>query len=270
VAQEIIIDRYLLREHSVLAARGEFTALFADYVAHSRRWVGDPDGLVLTMMRQGLAAAALYLTCRPRDEQTAWTINLPEPPLNLFITADAARGRVVGRYFDEDVKSTPRNRLFVQTVRSTGEPHLSAIEVTGFDVLRILEQHYVQSEQATARFFEGDSDDFVMLMALPGVDEEWLQGISREDGLGFAHWPESRLIEKRPVTFECICAAERIIEIVAQMFRNEPEELFAANAEAEARCPRCGRAYEITRAAFEEALGKMPPADGEEGSDRSE
>jgi molecular chaperone Hsp33 len=248
------IDRYTSREHNVLAARGEFTSLFAAYRGHARRWVGEPDGLAYTMMRQGLAAAALYLTCRPRDEQTAWTLNLPEPPLNVFFAADAGRGRVVGRYYTEHVNATAHSRLFVQIARSRGEPHQSFIEVTGFDVLAILEQYYARSEQAGARFFELPDDTFIMLMALPGIDEEWLKALSPDEASAFVAGPQVSLIEQREVVFECACDEARILEIIAGIFHGKLDELFGGEGVAEVTCPRCGRAFDITRAALERLL----------------
>lgn len=254
VAATVRIERFTSRERSVLAARGRFAPFFAAYQAHSRQWVGDPDGLVRVMMQQGLAAAALYLTSRPRDEETAWTYNFPEPPLNLFITASAASDRVVGRYFDEHVESTASNRLFVQTTRRTGGSHTSVIEVRGFDILLILEQYYAQSEQATTRFVEGQGDEFVMLMALPGIDDAWLRGLSREEVLAFARWPDMHGIEERAVRFTCICDAERIVDIIAGIFHDKRAELFAGDPDVEIRCPRCGRAYRVSQETFDENL----------------
>ncbi|MCK4303682.1 MAG: Hsp33 family molecular chaperone HslO, partial [Candidatus Eisenbacteria sp.] len=206
----------------------------------------EPDGLAFVMMKQGLASAGLHLTCRPRDENAAWTLNLSEPPLNIFITADAGEGKVVGRHFTEQVKTVDHSRLFVQTVRRTGEPHLSSIPVKGFDLLGIFEQYYEQSEQATARFFELGSDEFMMLMALPEVDDPWLKAISKEESLRLLDDPEVQLIETRPVIFGCTCNRERIVGVLRAMFQGKEDELFCGKPETEARCPRCGRAYSIS------------------------
>ena len=220
------VQRFISRERNLLLARADFRPVFEEYVAHSRTWVGDPQGLVLKMMRQGLAAAGLYLTCRPRDETTAWTINLPEPPLNIFVTCDAGAGTVVGRYFTEHVKAAPHNRLIVQTVRSTGEPQLSAIEVHGFDVLRIFEEYYDQSEQLPVRFFELGNGDYLMLVALPGIDEPWLRALTPAEAAALLAAPDTSLIERRPVRFACVCSPEKIHEIVAGVFRGKADELF--------------------------------------------
>ena len=248
------IDRYVARERRALLARGRCAPLFADFLEHSRRWVGDPDGLVAEMMRQGLAAAALYLTCRPRDEETAWTINLPEPPLNLFFVADASRGRVVGRYFDRHVRAQASSRLFVQSVRGFAEPHQSVIEVRGFDVLSMLESYHAQSEQSSARFLAYEDDEYLMVMALPGIDEAWLRGLSRGEARALLEDASTTLIEVRPVTFGCACDERRIMGLATSLFAGQEEELFGDDERAEILCPRCGHAYEIHRRAFDAAL----------------
>jgi Hsp33 protein len=262
MAKQVIVDRYIARQGTLLIARGDFTPIFEEYLAHSREWVGDPDGLVATMMKQGLAAAGLYLTCRPRDENTAWTVNLPEPPLNLFFSADAATGKVVGRYFEDNIKAGPRTRFVVQLVRRTGKPHQSIIEVSGYDVLGYLEEYYAKSEQATARFYELTNTEFLMLMALPGTDESWLTKVSADDALRcLADDPDVKLIENRPIEFGCTCTLERLLQVVRSLFRDKPGDLFGDGTTAEASCPQCGKRYTINREEFEAEPLEDKPAD---------
>ncbi|MBP6875167.1 MAG: Hsp33 family molecular chaperone HslO [Candidatus Eisenbacteria bacterium] len=272
---DALIDRFLHRGRNILLARGRFTDLFADYWEHSGRWVGEPDGLVSVMMSQGLAAAALYLTTRPPDEETAWTINLPEPPLNLFFVADASRGRVVGRFYDRHVRSEANSRLFVQRVRGADTPYESVIEVRGFDVLDMLESYYAQSEQSSARFFEderaenGERDVFFMVMALPGIDEAWLRGLDLDRARDLFHDPGTAFIERRAVIFSCACDESRLMELAVSIFSRRPEELFGEDGWAEIFCPRCGRAYEIEREAFDrfvaEKQEERAPEEGDAG-----
>ena len=251
MSHEVQIDRHVSREHNLLLAHGVFGPLFADYLEHSRRWVGDPDGLVGVMMRQGLAAVGLYLTCRPLGEETAWTLNLPEPPLNLFFVADSARSRVVGRYFDRHVRSQGSSRLIVQRVQGDAKRHQSIIEVTGFDVLLILERFYIQSEQTSARFFEYEGDEFLMLMALPGLDEQWLCDLDSPTARALVDAPTTRHIETRPIVFGCACDRDRLLDLSVSLFSRLPEDLFRGQPGVEILCPRCGRAYDIDRPSFE-------------------
>ncbi len=249
--RDAVVERFISKDRNVLLAKADFGRLFRAYLEHSRAWVGDPDGLILIMMRQALAAAALYLTCRPTDENTAWTINFPEPPLNIFVTCDASAGRVVGRYYTDHVKAEPETRLIVQAVRRTGEPQLSILAVTGFDILSIFEQYYTQSEQLTVRFFELEEDRFYMVMALPDIDEAWLHDLTRDEVLALLEEETTQKIEERPVQFACGCSAERLAVVTGKMFAGRLDELFGDDAQLEAHCPQCGRAYELTRAQLE-------------------
>ncbi len=251
MAREVIVDRYMARQGTLMIARANFEPILKDYLAHTSQWVGDPDGLILTMMRQGLAAAGLYLTCRPRDETTAWTINLPEPPLNLFFCADAAEGTVVGRYFEENIKTTEHTRFIVQLIRRTGKAHQSIIEVKGYDVLDYFEVYYAKSEQATARFYELSNNEFLMLMALPGTDEDWLTNITADGALQCLLEDEDvKLIEQRPVRFSCPCNQDRMIQVMYSMFEGKESELFGEDESIEASCPRCGEKFSLTRTEF--------------------
>lgn len=248
--KEIQVSRYISDERSFLMASAIFTPIFEDYLAHTRRWVGEPDGLIAIMMKQGLAAAGLYLTFRALDENTGWTINMAEPPLNVFITSDARTGRIVGRYFDTDVQTVDHNRIFVQAVRNLGKPQLSAVEVKGFDVLSHFEQYYEQSEQLPSRFFEFPEDQFLMVAAVPGIDEDWMRALTREGAMDLLRAPDVRKIEDRTVAFGCMCDPERVFTVVRKMFADKSEELFDGEDDVEVHCPRCGRAYRMTRGDF--------------------
>jgi hypothetical protein len=252
LARQVRVERFMLRSRELLIARAAFGPLFADYLEHSRRWVGDPTGLVLQLMRQGLAAAGLYITFRALDENTAWTINFAEPPLNAFITADARTGRVVGRYFLDNVATVDHNRLFVQSVRNAGQPQLSSVEVKGFDMLSIFEQYFDHSEQWPARFFGYENDTFVMLSALPDIDAGWIKSVTPSETVVLCTDPELLALEERTVTFGCQCDTERVHRIVRGLFAGREEDLFKGEPRVEVQCPRCGRAYWMTRTEFDE------------------
>lgn len=256
MAGEVRVERHLLRSHELLIARGSFGPLIAEYVAHSRRWVGEPTGMVLQLMRHGLAAAGLYLTFRAHDENTAWTVNFAEPPLNIFITTDSRAGTVTGRYFEEHVATVDHTRMFVQSVRNVGQPQLSSVEVKGFDMLSIFEQYFARSEQWPARFFAGQNDTYTMLSALPGVDLAWIGGVTAADLPALFAATDLRTLEERIVVFACRCDEQRIHKVVRALFKGRMEELFRGEERVEVQCPRCGHAYWMTRTDF---AGGVPP-----------
>lgn len=247
---EALIERAMDSERQALIAYGDFEQLFQAYLAHCRRWEDVPDHLALTAMRQGLAGAALYLSCRPRDEIVGWTISIQEPPLNLFLTGDAGTNSVTGRAFPDGVREAEANRLFVQSRRPTTGTHESAIEVDGLDVLGIFEQYYDQSEQFPARFFDYDDGRYVMAVGLPGLDEGWLHGLDRDAIADSIRSGSLTKLDTRLYRFACGCTEERLREVVRLSYQDNPDELFQDDPAVEVQCPRCGHMWDIRREDF--------------------
>lgn len=232
------------REHHLLVTDAHFGDLFETWIDHARTWSGEPDPLSQTMMRQGLAALALHLSNRPRDESTAFTVNFRRPPTNVFLTGDAAASTVTGRVHTENVRVVESSRLFVQTQRPRGGPTQSTIEISTLDLLDVFESYYKRSEQHPARFFEVTEEDFIMVVAFPGATREFIEGLTREGAVQLVS--ESTLIEERVFRFHCGCDPKRMATVLHSLFP-DPEELFQGEDGVETFCPRCGRRWWIRR-----------------------
>jgi molecular chaperone Hsp33 len=242
---EALLHRHVDNERAVIVTDGYFRPLFEAWERHSALWDLPVDGLTKVMIRQGIAAASLHLANRPRDETTAWTINLQQPPTNLFLTGDARFDRVTGRIFTEGVRTVEISRLFIQAVRPGRDPAESTIQVHGLDILEIFEQYYRRSEQNPARLFELTDDRFLMILGLPGVDPSWIESLAEPDAL--AALAEARLLERRVFRFECGCSPQRMIEALRTIYAKDLEELFQGDAQVEVSCPRCGRRWWVRR-----------------------
>ena len=158
------VRRFDVPGQNAILAVGDFHDLFAEFLAHSRRYDSDVDDLSYVMARQGLAGAALQLAFRHKGESVGWTINVTEPALNLFITGSSAAATVTGRVFTEGVKSLESSRLFVETKRAgRPQPFLSSLDVEGLDVLLMFEQYFRRSEQTPARFLELSDEEIEQL-----------------------------------------------------------------------------------------------------------
>ena len=245
---DVVIARRLHADRSVVVASGNFSDLLQSYREHVRIWGPEPDGLTDTMARQGLAATALHLTGRPRDESVGITMNIRTPPINVFL-AGAADGSVIGRVFTENVKTADASRFFLQSVRPGTQPTLSAIEVRGLDVLGIFEQYYEQSLQYPARFYELGDDRFLMVQGLPGVDREWVRALDCEQAWGLTNGDGLALDERR-FRFHCGCNPQKILEALRGIFASNPDDLFRGEEQVETFCPRCGRRWWIRRESF--------------------
>jgi molecular chaperone Hsp33 len=249
---EATVRKYLDSEHDLMVVRADFSRLFAAYLDHVRRWEREPDAFSQVLMRQGLGAATLHLSCRPRGELVGWTIHVHNPATNVFLTGDSEERIVTGRIFTENVKASEESRMYVQTSRAGTHPVQSVVSVTGLDVLLFYEQYYEQSEQTPARFFEITNDEFVMLLGLPTTNLSWFRGLERDDVLRYVERPLN-LVDEERYRFQCGCSSEKMLMVVRGLFQSEPEELFRGDDGVEVLCPRCGRRWWVDRAEFQES-----------------
>ena len=245
---EAVVRRYLDKKHEAIFARGDFAPLFAAYDAHTRLWKIEPDALARIMMRQALGGAALYLSCRPLDEDIGWTLNIARPPLNLFFTGSAGSRNVTGRAFVEGIETTDVSRLFVDRKRRAEEPFRSVIDVKGHDVLFILERYSLQSDQASARFFEVSDDDYLMVAALPTDERDWIASLDRNSALELLDGLPP--LDERSFWFQCGCDPDRMKATIKTLFEGRLDELFGGDDSVEINCPRCGRTWSLARDAL--------------------
>ena len=246
---EVLLVRRFNNDRATLSTSGGFAGLFRAWRDHAALWEGEPDGLATVMMHQGLAGASLHVVNRPRDESLAWTINFQQPATNLFLTADARLSAVTGRVFTENVRTADTNRLFFQSIRPGSEPRESVCAVSGLDVLVILDQYYATSEQNPARFFELESDQYLMVLGMPGADREWIAHLDRETAQ--EHHRASSLLEERLLRFECGCTPRKMHAALRRIFGRNPDELFQGEDRVETSCPRCGRRWWVRREQFQ-------------------
>lgn len=260
---EATVRKYLDSVHDLMVVRADFGPIFAAYLDHVRRWEREPDALSQILMRQGIGAATLHLSCRPRGELVGWTINVHEPPTNVFLTGDSDERTVTGRIFTENVKSSDESRMYVQTSRAGTHPVQSVVAVHGLDVLLFYEQYYEQSEQTPARFFEVTDAEYVMLLGLPTTNLEWFRSLARDEVLEFLEGP-MKPVGEAVYRFQCGCSSEKMLSVVRGLFHDQPDELFRGDDGVEILCPRCGRRWWVDRGEFQESNSRDDEGSGTE------
>lgn len=245
------IRTYFVRGRNALVARGDFSELYVDYYLHQGQHGYQHEPAHDTLLKEALAAVTLHCAARPWNESWAWTIHVAEPLLNLFVTGDNRRGRVVGQIFTENVKAYGTGRMIAEMVRERGEPRRSVVELAGANVLAAVEHFYAQSEQRPARYFRHSAEDFVMIVAQPQCDLRWLEGLN-DDAIRLLDETETlSLLEERHYHWECGCTQDRMFAVLAPVMRSDPAALFGDEALLKMSCPRCGARHTITREALE-------------------
>jgi hypothetical protein len=239
------------RQREAVLACGDFRAVFNGYLDHVQRWRLPSDGLTLSMMRQGLAAAVLHLACRPRNEFAAWTLNTTAPPLNVFLAGDNHDFKITGRVYTRDVKTGDSSRLFVEVQQPNSETSRSSVAVKGLDLLHVFEQYYAASEQIHARLFELGEHEFALIQGLPDMDLTWFSRLGPEEIAAYRTGDSMQLAEERVYRFGCGCDPRLILSVIKGVFRDRPEDLFQDDTQVEVHCPRCGRRWWLSRQDFD-------------------
>ena len=249
------VRSYFVRGRNALLTRADFGELYVDYYLHQGQLGAQHEPAHDGLLKQALAAVTLHAAARPWSESIAWTMHLREPLLNLFVAADNRLGTVIGQLFTEDVKDDGQQLFVADVVRERADARRSAIEFTGGDVFRAVEQYYVQSEQRPARFFQYGPEDFVFLSAQPQCDLAWLEGLDDAAMLTLDYTEELSLLETRRYRWECGCTQARMFAVLAGVMRSDPDGLFGAESVLRMSCPRCGARHTITREALEAYVG---------------
>jgi molecular chaperone Hsp33 len=248
---------YFVRQRNCLLVRGKFSDLYMDYYLHlMQHEIKHADRLDM-MLKEAVAGMALHLASRPHDENCAWTINLNDPLMNLFVSGGTKTGRVVGRIFTEDVRNTGKCLFITQTTRFGLQPQQSMIEFHGTDMLAAIEQFYSQSEQRLTRIFRLADEDFVQISAEPDADEDWLSSLTDANILTLDSDEQLSLLETRHYVFDCGCTVDRLFPLLMRLSEEDMDYVFADGA-AKITCPRCAAKFDPTRETFDAWKASQP------------
>lgn len=246
------VRSYYVRKRNALLVRGRFSPLYMDYYLHLMQHGLKYDSRLDEMLKDGLAAVALHLCSRPQDETCAWTININDPLMNLFVTGSSRPGRVTGRIFTEDVRDSGKSLFIAQTTRPHMQPRQSMVEITtGSDILAAMESFYSQSEQRLTRAFRLPDEDFIQISAEPDCDEDWLRSLTETDIAELDKTEHLTLLETRGYVFDCGCTADRLFPLLNRLTDEDLDYVFT-DGQAIITCPRCGAIFQTPRETFNE------------------
>jgi len=247
-----------VRGRNVLVARANFSELYVDYYLHLGKHGIKPGEAQDARFKRALAAFVLHCASRPRNELTAWTINVQEPRMNLFLTGDNETGAVVGRVFTENVKEFPENLFYSDVVRGRQPKHRSVVPFTGSDPVTGMEIFYARSEQRPVRFFQLAEEEFALVCEHPDCDVAWFAALNAEAVSRLEETETTALLETRVCRWHCGCNHERMLEVLAPVMKTDPEGLFQGEAVVTIQCPRCAARHSITREALEAYVAGQP------------
>lgn len=249
----IHIVNSFIRGRNVLITEADFSALFVDFFIHLQEHAITAPAEVVTQFRDFLAAFTLHAASHPRNEVLAWTLQMQQPPRNLFFAADTEWSTVTGRFFTDGIKEEDSN-VFYQDLKIHGKPlHRSIVPFHGVDTKATVEFYYSQSEQRPARFFHLGADRYALLSAHPDWDQQWLRNVSINDLLALHDRETVNELESRQFRWWCGCSTDKILQILKGPMQSDPHALFGDDDHITVNCPRCRAKYHISRQQLEAA-----------------
>lgn len=254
---DTVISVSFVRKRNALLMRGDLGTLFIDFMLHVADHRLNYSEQAGRLLKEGLAAFVLHCASRPRYEHVAWTLNMQEPLLNLFLAGDNEDCLVTGRVFTEEVRRGSQNLFYSDIVPRRGEPtRRSIVRFEGSSLFAAAETYYAGSEQRTARFFELGGDDYALLLSHPDCDLDWLRHASPTTVRSLPEEETLAAIERRQYHWECGCTQEKIMRVVAQAYHGDTRAMFSGEETIRAQCPRCAAVHTITREAMEAFLAE--------------
>jgi molecular chaperone Hsp33 len=245
------IQTLFVRGRNVLLTKADFGTLFVDYYLHladqKMRYTPDQDRL----FRKALAAIVLHCASRPWNELSAWTLHFEQLKWNVFLNCDNESGAVTGRLFDEDVKAMGSGFFYADVIRGREPKRRSIAPFEGDDPLMALEAFYMQSEQRKLKAVGLGGDVFALVTEHPDYDANWFDALEGDRIAAIEKTETLVPLEKRVYRWHCGCNQGRMLQILAPVYKDDPEGVFAGDAKIEMRCPRCGARHVITREAID-------------------
>jgi molecular chaperone Hsp33 len=255
------VRTYYVRGRNVLVARAHFSELYVDYYLHLSKHGVTPAEAHDEAFKRALAAFVLHCASRPWNEMTAWTINLQEPRVNLFLTGDNETGTVTGRIFDENVKEFPENLFYSDVVRGRQPKRRSVVPFAGADPVTGMETFYARSEQRPVRFFQLAEEEFALVCEHPDCDQAWFAALDAERVRALVPGGGEETVtemEKRVCRWHCGCNQERMLEVLAPVMKTDAGGLFGESDVITIQCPRCAARHAVTRESLEAHVARHP------------
>lgn len=244
----IRVQNSFVRGRNVLIAQADFSALFVDFYIHLQEYQISASEALVEAFKPYLAAVTLHAASHPRNEVLAWTLHFQQPHWNFFFAADTQLSTVTGRFFTEGLRQEDTNLFYQDLVVLGKPPHRSIVSFEGVAAESTVARFYAQSEQRPGKFFHLQGDQYALLAAHPDWDENWFDGLDRENVIELCARETIQDIESRQFRWLCGCSHERIRQILKAPMAADPDALFGDQDVIQVNCPRCAARYSVGRA----------------------
>ncbi len=245
-----------LADREALLIQADLSGYLIDYYLHRRQTAAHLTPEHDAALKELIACFAIHLTIRASAESHAWTVHMvAENPYSLFVTGQlgplresgAADGYLVGNVLTDHIRHTDVNSFHAQLTDPRGRSRKSFVKCESSDIPRMVEHFYEQSEQQSLRIQHSESSDRVTgLLALPDHDRAWFESVSLEELRDDGGEPR-KLMRTCTFRFACDCSPTKLLPFFRSLSPEGVDELYGHDDELTIVCPRCGRAFSVSR-----------------------
>lgn len=240
--------RYLWQGPELIVIVGDAAKLWQGLREYGEKFsMTSADRSGSAAMQRILAGAGLAAVSLPERESWGWTLALPGSSIGLFCGVEP-EGMVCVCLRD----SVPEaNAAVVQRQMEKAPLAQSHYTLSVTDPVRVVEQYFETCAQMLVRVAVLDDGRGVFVQPLPGHGFGPLDGLSDSELVErcctLAEREDVKLLDEVVLFYGCRCSDEMILNMITALPASQRAELWQDSSSLTVNCPRCGRAYTLTK-----------------------
>jgi hypothetical protein len=240
--------RYLLEETNLLVVQGSIAPVITGMgVYNSRYKIASPKEELHRSIQELLAATALAAVSLTERESWGWSLTYKGMSAGFFVGIEP-EGMICVRVLDADSNKASG---MIQRQKAGLPMTQSHITPRTQNPLDVVEQYFSEADQTRMRLAIKEDGEGILVHALPNAV---FDAVKELDAQKLFEYIENAITTGRVkeigdvlMFYECRCSEEMISRMVASMQEADRKDLFGDLQLLEIECPRCGRAYTVSR-----------------------
>ncbi len=240
--------RYLIEDANLLVVRGSIMPIIAGMREYdSRHRITPPPEKLDALIQELLATTALSAISLADRESWGWSLTFRGMNVGFFVGIEP-EGMVCLKILDAE---SERVSVMVQRQKAGLPMTQSHIKARTTSPRAMVEQYFAEVDQTGTRLEVRENGDGILVQALPGGNFDAVRSL--DDDALFAYLDTAlsggrvKALDEVLLFYECRCSEDMIIRMVDNMSEMDRKDIFGDLPYVSIECPRCGRAYTVTR-----------------------
>ena len=240
--------RYLWQGPELIVIVGNAANLWQGLREYGKKFsIAPGDSIGGAAVQRMLAGAGLAAVSLPERESWGWTLSLPGSSIGIFCAVEP-EGMACACLRESVLEA---DAAVVQRQKEKSPLTQSHYTLSTTDPVRAVEQYFESCAQMLVRVAVLDDGRGAFVQPLPGHGFGPLDGLSDtelvEQCCTLAEREDVKLLDEVLLFYGCRCSDEMILNMITALPAPQRAELWQDSSSLTVNCPRCGRAYTLTR-----------------------